>query len=229
MKHLSFAVALITLPIFAQAGIPTQTTLVCPIGGESFEITETLSCTNYPDRTMSFAPTSSCDFITRLPQCPANFLPMYKEFTEAEITLLQDYMLSESYDGNVDGSRFYLAYIVEKYLADDPAQPFWLLLSGLWYDAENTFDNQQFMDAFFQESVAELARVGINDLPYAQAVIAFAYARSGQMAMAQELLDLAKQAGISDGVLPLYIIRIEGCIADPENAQCAPTAPIEPR
>lgn len=218
--------ALVLLPIIAQAGTPITTQLTCSIGGEKFEITETASCSMNGERRMSFAPTSSCDFITRLPQCPGNFLPMYRDFSEEELTLLRDYMQSESYESNVDGSRYYLAYIIEKYLADNPSQAFWILLSGLWYDSAIAFENQRFMEAFFFEAIGELGRVTAEDLPFAQAVIAYAYVRNGQNGKAQELLDLAKKSGISEGILPAYITQIEGCIASPEQANCAPDSMV---
>lgn len=216
------AACVIVLPMAASAGIPVATQLTCPIGGEKFDITETALCSNSSDRRMSFAPTSSCDFISRLPQCPGNLLPMYKDFSEEELDLLRDYMLSESYDSNIDRSRYYLAYIIEKYLSNDPAQAFWLLLSGLWYDHENAFSNPIFMDAFFFEAIGEMNRVPASDLPYVQAVTAFAYATNDQPDQAQALLEKAKSANISEGILPTYISRIETCMVDAQNKFCQP-------
>ncbi|MBL4806459.1 MAG: hypothetical protein JKY31_04130 [Rhodobacteraceae bacterium] len=218
--------AIVGVPTFTAAENPVSVQITCPIGGQVFEVIETDSCTTYPVRLMSFAPTSSCDFITRLPQCPGNFLPMYKDFSEADLALLRDYMVTESYDSSVDLSRFYLAYIIEKYIGNDPSLAFSILMDGYWFDPLNTFADEIYAQAFFYEALGATRRAQANDRPFVQAMIAYVYLKSGQLEQAQEFLNLSKVAGISDGLLPSYIARIEACMAVPDSADCAPDAPI---
>ena len=216
--------ALVALaPMASQAGIPTTSKLICPIGGERFEITESLSCSQSGERTMSMAPVSTCDFVTRLPQCPQNFLPMYKEFTEADLGLLGDYMVTESYDSNVDRSRYYLAYNIERYIGElGTSDPFLLLLHGLWYDPENTFSDEIYMSDFFFEAQSELRRAVEADLPYLKSMLAFAYAKVGEIKEARVQMSEAI-ALEQNGFLTVYHRGIEACIAKPSSEFCSPT------
>ena len=220
MKRVLFALT-VSLPTTVQAGIPDQVELICPVGGERFEITETLSCTTYSDRTMSFAPTSSCDFVTRLPQCPQNHLPMYKEFTEADIAFLREYMLSETYDSMVDRSRYYMAYTIERQLgSEDPSDPFWLLLQGLWFDPDTTFSDEGYLSEFLVVARSEIERETEENRPYLQSLVAFAQVKAGNLAAAQALITAASTQDIP--FLRSYHRAIEACMDDPNSAFCDP-------
>lgn len=214
------------LPLAAQAGIPTTTELTCPIGGERFEITETLSCSSSGERTMSFSPISTCDFVTRLPQCPQNFLPMYKEFSDTELELLRSYMQSESYESSVDRSRFYLAYIVENYLGEGgEGLPFWLLLQGLWFDPDNTFSDEAYMQNFFFEAESEMHRVEDDELPYVKSIVAFANAKAGDSDTAHRLMDEAASLAEIE-YLGYYHTGIRACLDNPASEFCEPSTVI---
>ncbi len=209
------------LPLAVQAGIPISTTLTCPIGNEPFEITETMSCSEHGERTMSFAPTSSCDFVTRMPQCPQNHLPMYKQFSEEEISILRELMVSETYDSMVDASRYYIAYVIELQLGNEgPSAPFWLLLQGLWYDPENTFSDSDYLREFLMVSVGEIARESDENRPYVQSMAAFSQMKSGDFEAARALMEAAAVAEIP--FLQAYHKAIEACMADANSAFCNP-------
>ena len=224
MKAL-FTSVFLALPLVAQAGIPTETTLICPIGGEQFTITETLSCSSSGARTMSFAPVSSCDFVTRLPQCPQNHLPMYKAFSEDELAILRDFMVSETYDSMVDSSRFYIAYIIERQLQNEgPGAPFWLLLQGLWYDPENSFSDPNYMQEFLAEARSEIIRESAENRPYVQTIAAYAYMKTGDFEAARALM---QTADIDENpFLQAYHGAIKACMADANSEFCDPEALI---
>ena len=213
------------LPLVAQGGIPTETTLTCPIGGEQFSITETLSCSSSGERTMSFAPISSCDFVTRLPQCPQNHLPLYKEFSEDELAFLRAFMVSETYDSMVDGSRYYMAYIIERQLQNEgPGAPFWLLLQGLWYDPENSFSDPYYLQEFLTEARSEINRESSENRAYVQSIAAFAYMKTGDFEAARALMQAADIADIP--FLQAYHGAIEACMVDASSEFCDPGALI---
>lgn len=210
------------------AGTPFEAEVTCPVGGEVFTVIDAYSCTSYADRTMSFARLSSCDTITRLHQCPTNFLPIYKPFTPAEIEVVAEFMQSESYENAVDQSRYFLAYLINGQVGGTGASGFGLLLAGLWYDPENTYSDPLYMDSFFYEAASKLNQTGAGDLPYYQALVAFAYLKAGGRDMARDLLEKARGPDINDGILPVYIDAIETCMRDENSRFCDPQTVISP-
>jgi hypothetical protein len=167
-------------------------TLTCPVGGERFESVSLNNCVAEPRLTMVLAPARSCDSATVLQQCPQNFLPLYKAFSEADLALLKEYMLSESYDSVVDRSRYYLAYQIEKYLGEgDSGIPFLLLYEGLWRDPLNTFTDEIYLEDFLYEIPAEIRRVAPEAKPYLQSIAAFVMLKAGRRAAAVEMLKSA--------------------------------------
>lgn len=78
----------------AFAGMPVETPFTCPVGGEEFVITDTMSCSEM-GRTMLLRPVTSCDFVTRLPVCPGNGFPAYRDATEEELARLDTLVASE--------------------------------------------------------------------------------------------------------------------------------------
>jgi len=212
---------LLAAPLVVQAGIPVQKTLTCPIGGEQFEITETVSCSSSGARTMSFAPISSCDFVTRMPQCPQNHLPMYKEFSEDELAILQEFIVSETYDSMVDRSRYYMAYSIELQLGNEgPSAPFWFLLQGLWFDPDKSFSDQGYLAEFLAVSRGEIARESEENRPYVQSIAAFAQMKAGDFEASRALMSAARVAEIP--FLQAYHGAIEACMADASSEFCDP-------
>lgn len=228
MNKVLIVTAFLASAAIAHADTPFETEVTCPIGGEVYTVIDAYTCTSYTDRTMSFARLSSCDTITRLHQCPSNFLPVYKPFTPAEIEVIEDFMQSESYENAVDQSRYYLAYLVHGQVGGTGASSFGLLLAGLWYDPENTYSDPLYMDAFLFESASKLNHTPAGDLPYFQALVAFAYLKAGDRDMAQDLLEKARGASISDGILPVYIDAITSCMQDMNSTYCDPQTVISP-
>lgn len=221
-------IALAVLPQLALAGTPTEEVVTCPIGGNQFTIIGTSSCSNSGERTMSFAPISSCDFITRLPQCPDNGLPLYKEFSEAELAQLPAILDGDGFGENTDKSRYFLAYLVETML-DDPDQTlgFAVLLQGLWYDHQTAFADPVYLQQFQIAAAAELKRMDPQDQPFLQALMAFVAARQGDAGAARALLaEVAKSPAAAFPLLASYSAAIEACIADDAADTCYPLRPI---
>ncbi len=220
MKAILTSIFLVA-PLVASAGIPVETTLTCPIGGEQFSITDTASCSQFGERTMSFAPISTCDFVTRLPQCPQNHLPMYKDFSEDELAILREFMVSETYDSMVDRSRYYMAYIIERQLGGGgEVSPFWLLLNGLWYDPENTFSDPEYLSEFLAEARAEISKESEENRPFVQSIAAFVQMKAGDHSAARALMSAANVVDIP--YLQAFHRAIEACMADAGSEFCDP-------
>lgn len=149
MKHLLTGIIALGLVGTSQAGSPIQDEMECPLGGEKFEITSTMSCSTM-GHTMNLRSVTSCDFVTKLPQCPSNGLWVYKDFTDEEIALLPNILSSEAYKTHGEKSKYFQAYQIEQALPkSDPTTSFFLLQQGMWYDGNAaTLDNPAYYSAF---------------------------------------------------------------------------------
>ncbi len=149
MKKLLITAIALGLMGNAQAGFPVQDKMTCPLGGKSFEVTSTASCSSMGVY-MNLQSVTSCDFVTRLPQCPDNGLWVYKDFSDDELELLPAILDSENYKLAGSMSRYYQAYLIEQALPEpDMVTSFFLLQQGIWYDPiEETLDDPKFYAAY---------------------------------------------------------------------------------
>lgn len=210
----------------AFAGIPVSEDETCPIGGERFSITSTLSCSYGPfGITMSGRRLSSCDFVTRLPECPTNKLPLYKQFTVEDLAAIEPFITSVEYVALYQRSRYYRAFQIEQRLGGDASTLFSILLAGLQNDPGASFTDDVYMATFFQ--AYERARVGFNEdaaKPFAL-MTAYAYARRGHADEALALIAKIKPIG-NKGPLVDYAAAIESCVRTWNEQSCQPDAVI---
>lgn len=224
----TFSVAVLTCTT-ALSGEPVEVTLSCPIGGEEFEIVETTSYSFRQTRRMSFAPISTADFVTRLPQCPSNSLPMYREFDEEELAQLGPFLGSAEFQDNLGRSRYWLAYQTERHLGGaNQAIPFNLLLDGLWYDSNATFADEDYIRAFLQEAAIALDETDAESRPFLEAILAFVHFQSGNDAEAEQLLSTAKASPqIEIPLLQAYVEQISSCLQKLDPELCSPKSEIQ--
>lgn len=221
----------------AYAGIPTSEPMVCPVGGEKFTITGTASCSQF-GLTQDFymRRPSSCDFVTRLPQCPDNKLPMYKEFSKDEVALLKDYVQSEEYKAAAGRSRFYLAKKVDDHLVakgSERAMGFNYLLGGLQFDRENTETDAEYRAWFVAAGEAEItAAAEPADIPYVRLLMAYAKLQGGQFEESSALVQAVKtDATVKDDnkLVKSYVARLEECLAAKDPSKCPSTDMVVPQ
>lgn len=219
--------ACLVFPTMTMAGIPTQETMTCPIGGESFEVTETLSCSTMGYK-MSLAQVTSCDFVTVIPQCPTNGLPLYKEFSEEDLERLKAYIETDGYAALKGQSRFYLAYKIEQFLdGSDKAEEFWLLLQGLWDDTDSLLKDDDYMQLLRAASVEGAKALGPESEPYYLAMMVYFNGLSGQKTLAQEQLAQMKLSSeMSQAFFADYVAAIEACLTGENTGLCDPNALI---
>jgi hypothetical protein len=209
------------------AGSPVDAEETCPVGGETFTITESLSCSFMGDRTMSFRPVSSCDFVTRLPVCPTNRLPHYREFDAGEILKLEALVAGPGYEALRALPDWQRAYAIATHLGDiDGEIGFGLLLSALWYEPAAFFASPQAIAAFEREAGPEYGRASDADRPFLEAIRLYVLIASGRTAMAAGPLATLRGLPDLDPFLSQYLDRLEACrrVFDPES--CAPEAPV---
>lgn len=228
MRCLAAAVLLsLSAPAGAPAGIPTEGLLKCPVGGEAFMVTGTTSCT-VMGRTMSFRPYTSCDYITRLPVCPSNGLPLYREFTGAEVESLSRLVRSEDYRALRARSKWQRAYAVAGHLKDaGTTAGFNLMLGFFWYETDAFLQSSSALADFLLEVRAELAGADAQEVPVIQAIAAYALFLAGNAEEAESFLKAARSAEEIPAALDSYLDRIEACSANMDAPDCGPEARIE--
>lgn len=204
------------------AGTPTEETVTCPVGGEQFEITGTLSCSTQ-GRTMSFRPLTSCDFVTRLPICPSNGLPIYQEFSEEQITRLEKFVETADYASLRELSPWQRAYGISLFLDQSgTGAAFGLLLNAMWYETEDLLESETAFAQFIAESDAELQRASEEDRPFLDAIIAYALSAAGQIEEANLRLDRASETSNAPDYLLQYISAIRACQPNMNEDGCRP-------
>jgi hypothetical protein len=222
------ALALSVQVMPALAGMPVETELTCPVGGEKFTITETLSCSDM-GVTMSLMSVTSCDFVTRLPVCPSNGLPLYREFGEADIGRLSALVQSEEYRSLQAQPSYLRAYGVAGHLGEAGTDTaYWLLQQGLWYEREGFADVPGAFDWFVSEADQRKHRVAPEEKPYFLAAVAYQLALEGRDGEALGWLGDAREASDGSEFLRAYIKAVANCVGRMTSEECGPDAPFNP-
>ncbi|WP_193369023.1 hypothetical protein [Pelagibius marinus] len=228
LRTLRFCLLFLLSGSSAWAGIPIDKSVTCPVGGEEFTITGTASCTTM-GRTMSFRPQTSCDFITRLPVCPSNGLPIFDEFTEDQIAELTSFLKSSEFKEIKALPPWQRAYALAVHLGQsETEEAFWLLQNSMWYETASFFESRIALDQLLHEAEFELKRAPENTKPYINSVLAYALAYVGRIEESKERLKLAEQAPGAPEYLRKYISAIRACQADIASENCQPNARINP-
>ncbi len=221
------AVAGVLLGTAAHAGIPTQQEMRCPVGGETFSIVGTASCSTM-GRSMSFRPRSSCEFVTALPVCPSNGLPVYRGFTAEEITELELFMQTDTYEALRNQSDWQRAYGVATHLGEaGSATTFGIMLNAFWRDPMGVAGSEFMMAQLEAELGQELERATDEDRPFLHAIFAYALAVADRPAASAEQLVKAEAGDVPD-VLRAYIDAIRACQPKMDTRECGPDAPFDP-
>ena len=207
---------------FSWAGKPVDETKVCPVGGEKFTVTSTISCSTL-GRTMSMRPFTSCEFVTWLPVCPANGLPLYQEFTEEQVSKLEIFLETEEYQKLKTLPPWQRAYGVSQHLGQSGTSiAFHLLYSAMWYEGEKFLKSEMAVDQFLIEAESEVGRVSERDRPFLQTIIAYVLISSERSNEADNWLEKATQSAEVSDYLKQYISAVRACQNDIGREGCRP-------
>lgn len=219
----------------SHAGIPIQEKQTCPVGGQKFETTGTVSCSSF-GMTQDFflKRPSSCDFVTRLPQCPDNKLPLYKPFSKDEVKLLETYLASEDYLAMEGRSRYYIAKKVDDFLVGKGSprvMDFSYLLGGLQNDRDQTEGDSEYRQWVLDAGTAELGKADPSDAPYIRMLMAYTAYLGGQFEQSILLLDAVKgdAAGKESPLVKAYVARVERCVQAKDASLCPSTDHVMPQ
>lgn len=224
----TLALILLLLPGLALAGTPVEEERICPVGGESFTVTGTLSCSTM-GASMSMRQLTSCDFVTLLPVCPSNGLPLYRDFAAPEIAVLEPYLQGPDWGAIADRSPYLRAHAIERLLSgEDSETAYWLLQGGLWHDRAAMLATPGTMDLFLAEAERQKGRVTAEDRPYFLGAVAYQLAADGRDQAARDWLAEARAASDGSDFLTGYFDALAACIGDMGRAGCGSDDPFDP-
>ncbi|WP_299938380.1 hypothetical protein [uncultured Pelagimonas sp.] len=209
-------------PSLSWSGTPIDETIVCPVGGEQLTITGTLSCSTQ-GRAMSFRPFTSCDFVTRLPICPTNGLPVYREFSDEQVSDLEVFLETPDFAHLKQLPPWQRAYGVAEHLGQSgTTTAFGLLLNSMWYETEDFLGNDDILERFLAEADGELERASDTDKPFLEAIVGYVLMASDRAEEAEIRLNRASEAADAPDFLIQYISAIRACRPNMEEEGCRP-------
>lgn len=220
MKRILTLVAALLLAAPAWAGMPISKDVTCPIGGETFSIITTPSCSVF-GRTLMLKPRTSCEFVTVLPICPSNGLPLFTEFTEPQLKTLRALMETERYAEITKLPPWPRAYALAAELdlaATDT--PFRILLQQLWEDPAVFLATESNVDMFLADGRSEIDRLEVGQRAVLQALLALVAGHAGRPTDASDLIAAAQADEPASGPAR-YVDAIAKCLADVAVAECA--------
>ncbi|MFQ1702139.1 hypothetical protein ACJ5NV_16250 [Loktanella agnita] len=172
---------------------------------------------------------TSCDFVTRIPVCPSNGLPMYREFNDEEVETLAAFIQTPEFAAIKQKPPYQRAYDVAHHLGDTMSPVgFSLSLSAWWYETDAFVANPRIQDSFLREAEAELGRSDADGAPVLAALTAFAAAHAGRDDYARRWLAEGRSRLGDNPQGIAYLEAVAACLADISAAGCAPDDRFEP-
>jgi hypothetical protein len=147
---------------------------------------------------MALQTVSSCDFVTKLPVCPSNGPPMYRDFTAEDLPQIEAIMATPTWATLRKGSDWQRAYALADHLGETGAN-----------------------------AALQVDRATAQDRGYILAIDAYAYYLTGQKSQRDARLDLIG-ATPDDTFLASYVAAIKSCSVNMETVACQPNAPFNP-
>ncbi|HEX8225374.1 MAG TPA: hypothetical protein VF605_16290 [Allosphingosinicella sp.] len=161
MRNLFLAAAVVALAgaaAPAPAGKAVTEQMTCPIGGGSFSFTTTASYSTYGERPDG-KPYGSWTFPLALPECPANGLVLYKQYTPEEVAKLEPLVASEAYQAlRKQDTAYYRAYWLMKAMGLGPERYLWALLQAGWEAQDKPELRKRYLAELAEASAAVPAR-----------------------------------------------------------------------
>ena len=222
----AFASTLI-LAAEAFAGIPYEETLTCPVGGQEFDVTSTMSCSTM-GRTLSLRPISSCDFITRLPVCPSNRLPIFDEFNEDDVAKLEVYIDTPEYRDLIKAPKYLRAATIARHLNRSSDRIMRIMGQGLMFDRKESLKYSDYLSIYEKNLELVLPDLDEGERPYLLLGLAFEHHLAGNETAASETLErVTTDITDANDYLRKYRNQVSDCISGAAKKDaCLPTTRI---
>ena len=132
MKRGFWALAALTvLTGPAWAGTPYPVKMTCPVGGEKFTHTDTMSSSTWGARPDG-KPYGSWIFPHPIPECPGNRLVVFKDFSKDEIKTLTPLLETPAYRALWADTAYYRLAWLARELGVKDVDAGWVLLQASW-------------------------------------------------------------------------------------------------
>jgi hypothetical protein len=132
MKRWFLALAALTvLTGPAWAGTPYPVKMTCPVGGEKFTHTDTMSSSTWGARPDG-KPYGSWIFPNPIPECPGNRLVVFKDFSKDEIKALTPLLETPAYRALWADTTYYRLAWLARELGVKDVDAGWVLLQASW-------------------------------------------------------------------------------------------------
>lgn len=225
-RNLWMGASLTLLATAGIAGIPTAQPVTCPIDGKAFNIIGTPACTTFGGSQDFFLKVqTSCDFVTRLPRCPDSGLPLYKDFSAAEIALLKEYVTTDEYRALAARSGFAIAKKVDDFLVSKGSKPtfdFWYALRGLQHDRSSTQNDPEYMTWVREKGEIQLEMTAGVDAAVIRLVLAYADYLAGRFEASEAGLAIVRSdPPVKDHwLVQAYLARLGACLKARDTKLC---------
>jgi hypothetical protein len=115
----------------ALAGTPYPQKMTCPVGGEPFVFTATMSYSTWGARPDG-KPYGSWEFPAPVPECPGNRLVVFTQFTKDQVKQLEPLLASPEYKALAGETTYYRMLWLAKALKIPNVSDAWLLQQASW-------------------------------------------------------------------------------------------------
>lgn len=145
---LMFAVLVACLSIAwtapSSAGQPIDQTVTCPVGGKTFVVKGTMSCSTFGAR-FDMRRVSSCDWVKWPAICPTNGFPVFKrDFSDAEIARFTALVESDAWKkSRQDNLPRFMLYVIKQATTSDHLELAGALLPVFWDAVEQGSGHQE--------------------------------------------------------------------------------------
>lgn len=221
MKPLLLALALQTPPLPPPPLHTGSTEVTCPVGGQRFTATTTLTY-SVLGRRPDGKPYSEVSFPRPLPVCPENGLVMFSTFTTEESEQLAKWIATPTYQAmRTTESPFYRAYWLATKIGRPTADAIELLLPAIWSAKDEDRDTsrrphaRRYQKVLVDAVAAAPADVSLDDRVWLQDQAANALREMGDFADAERMRARAEQAlpRITRPALADYTRKLKDAIA----------------
>jgi hypothetical protein len=202
------------------ASVFFETDMVCPVGGETFKHSHWGGCTTF-GRDMTFKSRATCGDYHIIPRCP-NGLPMYKDFSEDEIDILE--VVLKEHNQEISELPDWLAsYVISKHLPEQDAEAsFWNLMFGFRYNTDEFISDKKWLSLLRQEFELFRSNIPFEEATYSEAVMAYAALLMDDRETFDEIFQKLKNRPLNDPYLKQYIARVRQCSKHWDEEQCSP-------
>ncbi len=175
---------------------------------------------------MSFRPITSCGDYHYIARCPDNGLPLFKNFSQQDISSLTRILDRDK--KTIMALPVWLAsYHIAKELTPDAPDLLDYLIFSFWYESEDFLAEPEWRMVLINQY--ELHKADMDNIKkiLVETIIAYASLLGNDHKNADKFLALARQTPLDDSFIETYLGRVESCARKWDEAACAGDIEIE--